>query len=141
MPDKVKAEAEGEQVIFPNPFLDTTSGGITFTIYSGIPTGEPPSGGVDAIGGGGAYVAPDPGTQVTFPARGGTKRKAPATVYMAICTQLHEAGGEGVDENGNWTSGVLPICQDAFAAANAHEHPVDRVEAITGPVGVAIAGC
>ena len=141
MPDKVKA-AEGDEIIFPNPHLDTESGSITFTIYSGIPGGEPPSGSLDPIGGGGAYVAPDPGTAVTFPAKSGGRRKEPpATVYMAICTQAHQAGDAGVDENGNWTSGVLPICQDAFAAASAHEHTVDRVEAITGPVGVAISGC
>ena len=141
MPDKVKAEAAGEEIVFPNPHLDTESGSITFTIYSGIPTGEPPSGGVDAIGGGGGYVAPDPATSVTFPAKSGPVKEPPVTLYMAICTQAHEAGAAGVDENGNWTSGVLPICQDAFAAASAHEHTVDRVEAITGPVGVAISGC
>lgn len=47
----------------------------------------------------------------------------------------------GVDANGNWDSGVLDDCQAAFAAASAHEHTVDRVEAITGPVGIAINGC
>lgn len=141
MADKVKA-AEAEEVIFPNPHLDLTSGGITFTIYSGIPTGEPPTGGGDPIGlGGGGYVAPDPGTQVTFPPRSGSSKASPPTVYMAICLQQHAAEAPGVDGNGNWTSGVLASCQEAFDAAAGHEHTVDRVEAITGPVGVAIAGC
>jgi hypothetical protein len=141
MPDKVKA-AEAEEVIFPNPHLDSTSGGITFTIYSGIPSGDPPSGSGDPIGlGGGGYVAPDPGTQVTFPPKSGSTKSPSPTVYMAICTQQHEGGAQGVDENGNWTSGVLATCEEAFGAAAAHEHAVDRVEAITGPVGVAIAGC
>ena len=139
--DKVKA-AEAEEVVFPNPHLDSTSSGITFTIYSGIPTGEPPSGGGEPVGlGGGGYVAPDPGTQITFPAKAGPRKTPPPTVYMAICTQPHRAGGSGVDENGNWTSGVLASCQEAFDAAGGHEHAVDRVEAITGPVGVAISGC
>ena len=87
--DKVKA-AETEEITFPNPHLDSTSGGITFTIYSGIPSGGPPEGGGDPIGlGGGAYVAPDPGTQVTFPPKLRPSKPPPATVYMAICTQQH----------------------------------------------------
>ena len=139
--DKVKA-AEAEEVTFPNPHLDSTSSGITFTIYSGIPSGGPPEGGGDPIGlGGGGYVAPDPGTQVTFPPKPARSKPPPPTVYMAICSQQHRAGSQGVDENGNWTSGVLASCQEAFAAANGHEHAVDRVEAIAGPVGVAITGC
>lgn len=88
--DKVKA-AEAEEVVFPNPHLDSTSSGISFTIYSGIPTGEPPSGGGEAIGlGGGGYVAPDPGTQITFPAKAGPRKTPPPTVFMAICTHSIE---------------------------------------------------
>jgi hypothetical protein len=62
-------------------------------------------------------------------------------VYLAICTQQHSPDAPGVDTDGTWTSGVLVDCQAAFAAAASHEHAVDRVEAITGPVGVAISGC
>ena len=142
MPDEKVKAAEGEEIVFPNPHVDSISSGISFTIYSGLPSGGPPTGGGEPIGlGGGGYVAPDPGTQVTFPAKSGPRKAPPPTVYMAICSQQHRAGAQGVDENGNWTSGVLASCQEAFAAANAHEHPVDRVEAITGPVGLAITGC
>lgn len=140
MPDKVKA-AEAEEVTFPNPHLDTNSSGITFTIYSGIPSDGSPTGSVEPIGLGGGYVAPDPGTQVTFPAKSGPAKELPPTVYVAICSQQHEVGAQGVDDNGNWSSGVLASCQEAFAAAASHEHAVDRVEAITGPVGLAISGC
>jgi hypothetical protein len=140
--EKVKA-AEGGEIIFPNPHFDMTGSGITFTIYSGLPSGSPPTGGTDPIfGGGGGFVAPDPGTQVTFPARaGGPRRAQPPTVYLAMCTQQHSADAPGVDGNGNWNSGVVDDCQAAFSAAAAHEHTVDRVEAITGPVGIPITGC
>jgi hypothetical protein len=139
--EKVKA-AEGEEITFPNPHFDMTGSGITFTIYSGLPSGSPPTGDAGLIGGGGGFVAPDPGTQVSFPAKaGGSRRAQPATVYMAVCTQQHSADAAGVDANGNWNSGVLDDCQAAFAIAAAHEHTVDRVEAITGPVGIPITGC
>jgi hypothetical protein len=139
---KVKA-AEGEEVVFePDPLSGSPT---TFTIYHGGFGGDPPAEGIlDAIGGGHlteGYVQPDPGTQVTFPSRSGPRRKPPPTVYLAICTQQHVADAPGVDANGNWTSGVVADCQTAFDAAAAHEHQVDRVEAITGPVGVAISGC
>jgi hypothetical protein len=65
----------------------------------------------------------------------------PPTVYMAVCTQQHSTDAPGVDANGNWNSGVQDDCQAAFATAAAHEHTVDRVEAITGPVGIPITGC
>ena len=140
---KVKA-AEGEEVVVkPDPLSGSAT---TFTIYHGGFGGSPPAeGAVDVIGGGHlteGYVQPVPGTEVTFPARSGGRRKPPPpTVYLAVCTQQHEQGASGVDVNGNWTSGVLDDCQAAFSAAAGHEHPVDRVEAITGPVGVPISGC
>jgi hypothetical protein len=139
---KVKA-AEGEEISFPNPHLHFTGSSMTFTIYTSIPSGKPPMGGTEAIGGGGGgYVAPDPSTQVTFPARtGGRPRQPQPTVFMAICTQQHAPDSPGVDANGHWNSGVLADCQSAFSVANAHEHTVDRVEQITGPIGFAITGC
>jgi hypothetical protein len=139
---KVKA-AEGEEVIFPNPHLDFTGSGMTFTIYSGIPSGEPPMGGTEAIGGGGGggYVAPDTSTQVTFGGRIGVPREPAPTVYMALCFQQHALDAPGVDGNGNWNSGVIADCATAFSIAAGHEHTVDRVEQITGPVGIPISGC
>ena len=138
---KVKA-AESEEIIFPNPHLHSTSSGITFTIYTGIPSGEPPMGGLEPFfGGGGGFVAPDPGTQVTLPPKGAPPKKQPPAVYIAVCSQQHEKGAPGVDGNLNWNSGILGTCQEAFNAAASHEHTVDRVEAIIGPVGFAITGC
>jgi hypothetical protein len=137
---KVKA-AESEEIIFPNPHLDSISSGLTFTIYSGIVSGEPPVGGLEPIGGGGGYVAPDPATQITQPPKGGEPKPQPPTVFAAFCSQEHSPDAPGVDANLNWNSGVLETCQAAFDAAAAHEHTVDRVEAIIGPVGFAITGC
>ena len=143
--EKVKAaeSVEGEEIRFhPDP---ASGGSTTFTIYHGGFGGNPPAeGGTDRVGGGHltrGYVQPGPGTQVTFPSRSGGRRTPPPTVYLAICSQQHELGAPGVDANGNWTSGILADCQAAFAAAASHEHAVDRVEAITGPVGVAISSC
>jgi hypothetical protein len=142
---KVKAETEGEEIDFgPDPL---SGGATTFTIYHGGFGGSPPSeGALEKVGlghlSGGYYVQPDPGTPVTFPSKaGGRTKEPPPTVYLAVCFQQHEVGADGVDSNGNWTSGVLADCQSAFAAAQAHEHAVDRVEAITGPVGFPISGC
>ena len=139
---KVKA-AEGEEITFKPDRLSGSA--TTFTVYHGGFGGGPPSeGAVELIGGGHlteGYVQPGPGTEVTFPARSGGRPKPPPTFYMAVCTQQHEQGAPGVDANGNWTSGVLEDCQATFSAAAAHEHSVDRVEAITGPVGVPISGC
>ncbi len=140
--EKVKA-AEGEEIDFkPDPLSGSAT---TFTIYHGGFGGAPPAeGAIDVVGGGHlteGYVQPGPGTQVTFPPRSGRTKPKPPTVFLAICTQQHVSDAPGVDANGNWTSGVLEDCQAAFAAATSHEHAVDRVEAITGPVGVAISGC
>jgi hypothetical protein len=140
----VAAESvDGEQIDFQPDRL--SGGATTFTIYhGGFGGGSPAEGGTDVIGGGHlteGYVQPGPGTQVTFPSRSGGRRKPPPTVYLAICTQQHAPDAPGVDTNGNWTSGVLDDCQAAFSAAAGHEHAVDRVEAITGPVGVPISSC
>ena len=139
---KVKA-AEGEEIVIqPDPLSGSST---TFTIYHGGFGGAPPAeGGTEAIGVGhlsGGFVQPDPGTQITFPPRSGGRVKPTPTVYLAICTQQHEPDAPGVDANGTWTSGVLDDCDAAFSAAANHEHAVDRVEAITGPVGVAISSC
>lgn len=146
--EKLKADeklktVEAERTIFPNPHLDAVGSGITFTIYTGIPTGKPPLGGTELIfggGGGGGFVAPDTSTQVTFAPKGATP-KLPPPVYMAVCTQAHALESPGVDGNGTWSSGVFDDCQTAFAVALGHEHAVDRVEQIIGPVGVAIDHC
>jgi hypothetical protein len=140
---KVKA-AEGEEIVIkPDPLSGSAT---TFTIYHGGFGGSPPAeGGIELIGGGHlteGYVQPGPGTEVTFPSRsGGRPKPSPPTVYLAVWFQQHAADAPGVDANGNWSSGVFDDCQAAFAAANSHEHLVNRVEAITGPVGVAIASC
>ena len=139
---KVKA-AEGEEVVFDTDPLNEDP--FTFTIYHGGFGGSPPSeGALDAVGLGhlteGFYVQPGPGTQVTFPPRTEGRPKA-SPVFVAICTQQHAADAPGVDGSGTWTSGVLADCQSAFDAAAAHEHAVDRVEAIVGPVGFPISGC
>jgi hypothetical protein len=134
---KVKA-AEGEEIVFePDPLSGSPT---TFTIYHGGFGGVPPGeGATDLIGAGHlteGYVQPAPGTQVTFPGRsGGRPKPPPPTMYLAICFQQHAPDTPGVDANGIWTSGVLNDCQAAFSAAASHEHAVDRVEAITGPVG------
>jgi hypothetical protein len=142
MPDEKVKAAETERIIFPNPHFDFTGSGFTFTIYTSLPGGEPPMGGLEPIGGGGGFVAPDPGTQVTFPPKDTPPSKPPPpTVFLAVCSQQHALDSVGVDANGNWNSGVLETCEAAFAAAAAHEHTVDHVEAIIGPVGVAITGC
>jgi len=141
---KVKT-VEGEVIVVrPDPLSGSAT---TFTIYHGGFGGHPPEeGGMDIVGLGhlseGHYVQPAPGTQVTFPRRsGGAPKPSPPTVYVAICSQEHAPDAPGVDANGNWSSGVLDDCQAAFAAAASHEHVVDRVEAIRGPVGVAITSC
>jgi hypothetical protein len=141
--EKVKA-AETERIIFPNPHLDGVGSGITFTIYTGIPSGKPPQGGTELVfggGGGGVFVAPDSSTQVTLPPKGATRKPLSPPVYMAVCTQAHSLESPGVDGNGNWNSGVLDSCEAAFGVAAGHEHTVDRVEQIIGPVGVAIDHC
>jgi hypothetical protein len=141
---KVKAEAEAEEIVFPSSFAFGGEG-ATFTIYHGGGGGGAPTGDTDLIGGGHlteGYVQPSPASQVTFPSRsGGRSKPPPPTVFLAICSQQHALDIPGVDANGNWSSGVLDDCHAAFSAAAGHEHTVDRVEAITGPVGVAITGC
>lgn len=144
MGDELKVKtAEGEEVVIkPDPLSGSST---TFTIYHGGFGGAPPAEGTtETIGVGHlteGYVQPAPGTQITFPRRSGGRTKVTPTVYLAICTQQHSPDAPGVDAFGTWTSGVLDDCQATFAAAASHEHAVDRVEAITGPVGVAISGC
>lgn len=127
---------------------------FSYTIYYS-PPGGPPHGSASSLGHGHlqeGYVAPDPGSTVTFappgalpPAPGSPEAAAkPPTepqTFIAYCFKQHEQGSQGVDKNGNWSSGFQTRCQDAVMAANGHEHPVDRIEAVTGPVGVAITGC
>ena len=145
MDEKVKAETEAEEIVFPHSFAFGGEG-ATFTIYHGGHGGGPPDEGPTEVIGGGhlteGYVQPAPGAQVTFPGKsGGRPKPPPPTVFVAVCSQSHTLDDPGVDANGNWSSGVFDDCQAAFSAAAGHEHAVDRVEAIIGPVGVAISGC
>jgi hypothetical protein len=127
---------------------------FSYTLYYS-PPGGPPSGSASSLGHGHlqeGYVAPDPGSTVTYPSRGALPPvpnspeadalpPAAPQSFIAYCFAEHEQGSPGVDKNGNWSSGFVARCEDAVAAANGHEHLVDRIEAVGGPVGVPIPGC
>jgi hypothetical protein len=137
--EKAKA-AEGEEITFPNPHFDMTGSGITFTIYSGLPSGSTPTGDAGLIGGAAGswprIQVPRSGSPHGQEAHGGRSRPPSTWPYAPNNTPPTRPAA-----NGNWNSGLLDDCQAAFATTAAHEHTVDRVEAITGPVGIPITGC
>ncbi len=89
---------------------------------------------------GSEFVVPDPGTHIVIETVSPAPTPPP-TSFLAYCGLQHEAGTDGVNEDGSWTSVTRDRCVDSRAEVDSHQDGGAIVTQFLGGAWAGPVGC